>query len=187
MAAALRTLRLRAGPAGDKITTAAAAANLGVTRQTWEKYEGAKADVILRQDVQAAIAKALGVPIGELQAAYTRALIAEGFSPDALEVAEVAPSPFLWDMGAHTRRMVLEDDTLRPWAGSGAVIVYDPAQWPRPEDGCVVELPDGQRLVKIFVRADADSFQVAELSPERREQALPRQDTRVYRVVARIT
>jgi hypothetical protein len=40
--------------------------------------------------------------------------------------------------------------------------------------------------VKIFVRADADAFHVAELSPERHELKIPRDGASAYRVVARL-
>lgn len=185
MSRAIRALRERAGPGGKKLSTEAAGRRLGVTRQTWEKYEGDKADVVLRQDVQADIARALEVPVTDLKAAYTRALVAEGFG--AGELAEVEADPFEPAMGANTRRLLMPDDNLRPWASSGTIIVYDVAQWPRSDDGCVLELSDGTRQVKIFLRADAEAYHVAELAPERRELRIPRDQARAYRVVARIS
>jgi hypothetical protein len=81
---------------------------------------------------------------------------------------------------------MLQDDNLRPWASSGTVIVYDLEQWPQTEQGCVIETEAGERLVKIFVRADAEAFHVAEISPTRREFTIPRLGAHAYRVVARL-
>jgi transcriptional regulator with XRE-family HTH domain len=74
MARAIKSLREQAGPGGKKLSTLAAAAKIGRTRQTWEKYENAKADVVLRQDVQDEIAQALSVSRQDLLDEYERRL-----------------------------------------------------------------------------------------------------------------
>jgi hypothetical protein len=56
------------------------------------------------------------------------------------------------------RRMTLSDDTLAPWAGSGVVLEYDPARWPRRDQGCVIETADGRILVRTYDGADAVSL-----------------------------
>jgi transcriptional regulator with XRE-family HTH domain len=92
MAKAIRTLREQAGPNGRKLTTLAAAANIGRTRQTWEKYENAKGDAVLRQDVQAEIAKALGVTRQELLDEYQRTLAPGDAGRRQVERADRAPA-----------------------------------------------------------------------------------------------
>lgn len=187
MARAIRSLRERAGPNGKKISTLAAAANLGASRQTWEKYENAKADVVLRQDVQNDIARALGVTRADLMLEYERVLNPGGGYRGSSDMDPRGPGSVLEFPQANIRRLVLQDDNLRPWANSGTVIVYDLEQWPRADEGCVIETQDGKRLVKIFLRADDETFHVAELSPARRELPISRDGAQAYRVVARLT
>lgn len=185
MARAIKALREQAGPGGRKLSTLAAAANIGRTRQTWEKYENAKADVVLRQDVQSEIARALGVTRQDLLEEFQRRLDPTGGLRRFVDVVERQPPTLEFAPGT-TRRLMLQDDCLRPWASSGNVIVYDLEQWPQPEQGCVIETDAGEKLVKIFVRADAEAFHVAEISPARREFAVPRLGANAYRVVARL-
>lgn len=52
--------------------------------------------------------------------------------------------------------MQLSNDDLAPWAASGVVVEFDPGRWPRRDQGCVIDLTDGHRLVRLYDRADAD-------------------------------
>ena len=36
------------------------------------------------------------------------------------------------------------------------VLEVDPGRWPRRDQGCVIDLVDGARLVRLYERADAD-------------------------------
>jgi hypothetical protein len=52
--------------------------------------------------------------------------------------------------------MQLSNDDLAPWAASGVVLEIDPGRWPRRDQGCVIDLIDGERLVRLYDRADGE-------------------------------
>lgn len=56
--------------------------------------------------------------------------------------------------------MQLSNDDLAPWAASGVVLEFDPGRWPRRDQGCVIDLADGTRLVRLYQRADGDRLYV---------------------------
>jgi transcriptional regulator with XRE-family HTH domain len=175
----------RRRPAGiAKISTGEAARRIGASRQTWENYENARSQAILRQDVQAQIAKALGLHPENLTEEYRRQLGEDAEAPRP----NVAALQGGWPMPAsgNVRQVIMPDDTLRPWASSGMTILFDRTQWPQPEHGVVLEDADGRRVVKIFAHADAEAFHVVELYPARKEIAFPRADFQAFRVVGRL-
>lgn len=198
---ALALLRAEAG-----LSQEAAGEAFGASGQNWQKYEAGKAPSIFRPAVQRRLAGALGATVHDLRQALQRVLAADqAFQPPPSRgpqgVAEPA-GPDLYAPGAGedlsrrklaalcaSRALTLQmpDDLLRPWASSGATIVYEPMAWPRQEEGCVVETSDGRRQVKIFVRADAETIHLRELHPRPRELAFPREaGVKLHRVTARI-
>ena len=36
------------------------------------------------------------------------------------------------------------------------MLEFDPGRWPRRDQGCVIDLTDGSRLIRLYERADAD-------------------------------
>jgi transcriptional regulator with XRE-family HTH domain len=187
MGRAIRELRRMAGPIGDKISTTEAGRRAGVSRQTWENYENAKGPVILRQDVQDQIAKALGVNRADLLNQYRR-ILGDDTTSDPAGFEDAGALQPAWPMPAsgQVRQVIMPDDTLRPWASSGMTIAYDRNLWPAPDVGVVLERGDGERVVKIFGHADAEAYHCYELYPQRREVSFPRADYRAFRVVARL-
>ena len=59
-----------------------------------------------------------------------------------------------------TRRLQLSNDDLAPWAVSGVVLEYEPGRWPRRDQGCVIEMADGETRVRLYEGADGDGLMV---------------------------
>ena len=64
------------------------------------------------------------------------------------------------DHAPRIARMQLSNDDLAPWAASGVVLEFDPGRWPRRDQGCVIDLADGTRLVRLYQRADGERLYV---------------------------
>jgi hypothetical protein len=58
------------------------------------------------------------------------------------------------------QRLRLSNDDLAPWAASGVVLEYEPGRWPRRDQGCIIDMADGRRLVRLYDRADAEALVV---------------------------
>lgn len=158
------------------------------TGQAWSAYETGVRTGLHSPTTQTRLAAAVGASREEL---HIEAARLRGDRPHdrsgARSLGDRGPAPFEGFPQGNTQRMRMPDDNLRPWANSGAIIVYDVDQWPRPDEGCVLESLDGTRkTVKLFVSADAENFHLAELYPQRKELTLPRAEYNAYRVVARI-
>ena len=68
------------------------------------------------------------------------------------------------------------------------VLEYEPGRWPRRDQGCVIDLTDGSRLVRLYDRADAERLYLrGGPGGLERETPLDRAATvRVAAVVARL-
>ena len=65
------------------------------------------------------------------------------------------------------------------------VLEYAPGRWPRRDQGCVIEMADGDLRVRLYERADADGLVVRGVDGG--EERIDRADTRlVSAVVARL-
>lgn len=138
------------------LSQAEAGAKLAMTSQGWGLYESGKRPGLFRPDVQRRLTAVLDASPEDL----------------ALAVARVAPSPSTastgvessgrgWDAGSVKTRVAVErvqlsNDDLAPWAASGVVLEIDPGRWPRRDQGCVIDLTDGSRLIRLYERADGD-------------------------------
>ena len=152
LAEALATLRRDQG-----LSQAEAGARLGMTSQGWGLYESGKRPGLFRPDVQRRLTGALGLSVEDLALATTR--IETGTQAPATGVAsgERAFDRGSSPVSAPAREQVqLSNDDLAPWAASGVVLEVDPGRWPRRDQGCVIDLLDGTRLVRLYDRADAD-------------------------------
>ena len=151
---ALAALRRERG-----LSQAEAGRSAGMTSQGWGLYEAGRRPGLFRPDVQRRLTLAIGATPEAL------ALVAGGppGDPDqappsgvesrgrAFAGAERAPAP---------RRLQLSNDDLAPWAASGVVLEYQPGRWPRRDQGCVIETADGEVLVRLYDRADAEMIRV---------------------------
>lgn len=151
----LAALRRAAG-----LSQADAGARIGMTSQGWGLYESGKRPGLFRPDVQRRLTGALEATPEDLAL-----MLAQAEAPVARPMSGVenpgrpfqsSPAP----QGAAIERMQLSNDDLAPWAASGVVLEFDPDRWPRRDQGCVVDLTDGTRLVRLYDRADADSLHV---------------------------
>lgn len=120
-----------------------------MTSQGWGLYETGKRSGLFRPDVQRRLTAALDATPGDLlqrQGPVIPGMASEG------RVFVHAP--------AATQRLQLSNDDLAPWAASGVVVEYEPGRWPRRGQGCVVEMADGEILVRLYEGADADALTV---------------------------
>lgn len=151
----LATLRRHAG-----LSQAEAGARIGMTSQGWGLYESGKRPGLFRPDVQRRLTGALDATPEDL------ALLLAREAPPAPRPAVGVESPgraFASSpapRSAPIERLQLSNDDLAPWAASGVVLEFDPGRWPRRDQGCVIDLVDGGRLVRLYQRADGDRLYV---------------------------
>ena len=176
---ALAALRLE-----RNLSQAQAGERVGMTSQGWGLYEAGKRPGLFRPDVQRRLTGALDSTPEALAlklappAPAPEPVAARGVESGGRGFASPAPA-------AATRRLQLCNDDLAPWAASGVVLEYEPGRWPRRDQGCVIEMTDGEIRVRLYERADADALVVRGAGGG--EGRIARSDTRqVSAVVARL-
>ncbi len=141
------------------LSQADAGRRAGMTSQGWGLYEAGKRPGLFRPDVQRRLTIALdataedlilhlGAPDPDAVATPARAVESRGraFAP---------PSA-----GARPHRLQLSNDDLAPWAVSGVTLEYEPGRWPRRDQGCVIEMADGETRVRLYEGAEGDNLMV---------------------------
>ena len=131
------------------LSQAEAGRRAGMTSQGWGLYETGKRSGLYRPDVQRRLTAALDATPGELlqrQDANVPGMASEG------RAFVHAP--------AARRQLQLSNDDLAPWAVSGVVVEYEPGRWPRRDQGCVIEMADGEVRIRIYQGADAEALTV---------------------------
>jgi len=159
------------------LSQAEAGRRAGMTSQGWGLYETGKRSGLFRPDVQRRLTAALGADPEDLLS--LRGSAVPGVASEG-RVFVHAP--------AATRRLQLSNDDLAPWAASGVVVEYEPGRWPRRDQGCVIEMTDGEVRVRLYDGADAGALTVRG-GPGGLEtrQRIARSETRaVSAVVARL-
>lgn len=179
---ALAALRREAG-----LSQAEAGQRAGMTSQGWGLYESGKRSGLFRPDVQRRLTGAIGATVEALALAQGPADERPERTPDASGLAS-AGRGFTAAPPAPVKRVQLSNDDLAPWAASGVVLEYEPGRWPRRDQGCVIDMADGETRVRLYDRADADVLVVrggpGGLGAEER---IARSDTRsVSAVTARL-
>lgn len=150
---ALATLRHERG-----LSQAEAGAAIGMTSQGWGLYEAGKRPGLFRPDLQRRLTGALGLSPEDLALAAARVA---GIVPREAR-SGVASNGRSFDPATQVssppkrERLQLSSDELTPWATSGVVIEFDPGRWPRRDQGCVIDLRDGRRLIRLYDRADTE-------------------------------
>ena len=165
------------------LSQAQAGERVGMTSQGWGLYEAGKRPGLFRPDVQRRLTAALGSSPEELALKLGSPLPPE---PVAVTGMESGGRGFSGpEATVATRRLQLSNDDLAPWAASGVVLEYAPGRWPRRDQGCVIEMADGDLRVRLYERADADGLVVRGVDGG--EERIDRADTRlVSAVVARL-
>ena len=165
------------------LSQAQAGERVGMTSQGWGLYEAGKRPGLFRPDVQRRLTAAIGSSPEELALKLGSPLPPEPVAATGVESGGrgfSGPAP-----AAATRRLQLSNDDLAPWAASGVVLEYAPGRWPRRDQGCVIEMADGDLRVRLYERADADGLVVRGVDGG--EERIDRADTRlVSAVVARL-
>ena len=151
----LAALRRAAG-----LSQAEAGARIGMTSQGWGLYESGKRPGLFRPDVQRRLTGALDATPEDLALQLVRDAPVPPPEPVGVESPSRgygAPPPVA---ASAVERMQLSNDDLAPWAASGVVLEFDSGRWPRRDQGCVIDLIDGTRLVRLYQRADGDRLYV---------------------------
>ena len=160
------------------LSQAEAGRRAGMTSQGWGLYETGKRSGLYRPDVQKRLTAALDATPQDLL--QRQGLVVTGMASEG--------RPFVHATPATTSKLQLSNDDLAPWAASGVVVEYEPGRWPRRDQGCVIEMADGEVRVRIYESADADALTVrggpGGLAADER---IARSDTRaVAAVIARL-
>lgn len=129
------------------LSQAEAGRRAGMTSQGWGLYETGKRSGLYRPDVQRRLTAALGATPEDLLLRQT----APGVASEGRDFIHAPVA---------TRRLQLSNDDLAPWAASGVVLEYEPGRWPRRDQGCVIEMADGEVRVRLYEGADADALTV---------------------------
>lgn len=146
------------------LSQAEAGARVAMTSQGWGLYESGKRPGLFRPDVQRRLTAALDASPEDLALAAARAQEGQAAAP----ATGVESGARVWaaspkSTGASrsdVERLQLSNDDLAPWAVSGVVLEFDAGRWPRRDQGCVVDRKDGERLVRIYERADSERLYV---------------------------
>jgi transcriptional regulator with XRE-family HTH domain len=132
------------------LSQAEAGRRAGMTSQGWGLYETGKRSGLYRPDVQRRLTAALDATPGDLLQRQDAAVT--GMASEGRAFVHAAP--------AAPRRLQLSNDDLAPWAASGVVVEYEPGRWPRRDQGCVIEMADGEVRVRLYEGADAAALTV---------------------------
>lgn len=168
---------------GRGLSQAEAGARMGVTSQAWGLYEAGRRPGVFRPDVQRRLTGALDLSPEDLALQMARRPALAEPQPARLEERGRAYAPGERRHGSR-RTLQLTDDELAPWAGSGVVLVYDLSVWPRRDQGCVVQTPQGP-VIGLYEHGGRDSVTLRSPAGETRTLARAGMDD-VGAVVARL-
>lgn len=152
---ALAALRREAG-----LSQAEAGSRVAMTSQGWGLYESGRRPGLFRPDVQRRLTAALGATAEDLSRRALGPGTLEKRGGDGVQSGgrSFQPQPTESPRPAGRERIPLTNDDLAPWASSGVIVEIDPERWPRKDQGCVIDLIDGRRLVRLYDGADAESL-----------------------------
>ena len=131
------------------LSQAEAGRKAGMTSQGWGLYETGKRSGLYRPDVQRRLTAALDATPEDLM--LRQDPVVPGMASEGRAFVH-APQA--------ARRLRLSNDDLAPWAASGVVLEYEPDRWPRRDQGCVIEMTDGEVRVRLYEGADAEALTV---------------------------
>lgn len=140
-----------------------AGARVGMTSQGWGLYESGRRPGLFRPDVQRRLTGALDASPESLALAVAQDRDPSSTPSPTSTATGVESRSYAYDAGvsveraaSRIERLQLSNDDLAPWAASGVVLEFDPGRWPRRDQGCVIDLIDGTRLIRVYDRADGD-------------------------------
>lgn len=135
------------------LSQAEAGARVGMTSQGWGLYEAGKRPGLFRPDVQRRLTGAVDATPEALALHLSGDA---GPEPSPATGVESRGRAFEAATPADTRRLQLSTDDLAPWAASGVTLEYAPGRWPRRDQGCVIDMVDGERRVRLYERSEGD-------------------------------
>ena len=132
-----------------------------MTSQGWGLYESGKRPGLFRPDVQRRLTGALDATPEDLALILAREAPPASAPADRRRKPPTAPStrPALY-RPARPNACSFPTTTSPPGPPPGVVLEFDPGRWPRRDQGCVIDLTDGARLVRLYQRADGDRLYV---------------------------
>jgi len=143
------------------LSQAEAGARIGMTGQGWGLYEAGKRPGLFRPDVQRRLTGALDATPEALvlqsqdDPTVSRQPRRPESSPEVAAPQGLSARGRAFEDGpAQARRLRLETDELAPWSSAGTVLEYVLGRWPRRGQGCVIQMEDGVRKVRLYDRAD---------------------------------
>lgn len=138
------------------LSQAEAGARAGMTSQAWGLYESGKRPGLFRPDTQRRLAQAIGCTVEalSLQAGLDKPVPPPQTESGVRSAGRAFAGAQPLAVTASRHRFQLSNDDLWPWAASGVVLEYEPGRWPRRDQGCVIELQDGQRFARLYHSAD---------------------------------
>lgn len=138
------------------LSQAEAGARAGMTSQAWGLYESGKRPGLFRPDTQRRLTQAIGSTVEalSLKAGLDRPVPPPKAEPAVRSAGRIFAGAQLLAVTASRHRFQVSNDDLWPWAASGVVLEYEPGRWPRRDQGCVIELQDGQRFARLYHSAD---------------------------------
>ncbi|RZJ28963.1 MAG: XRE family transcriptional regulator [Brevundimonas sp.] len=139
------------------LSQAEAGARVGMTSQGWGLYEAGKRPGLFRPDVQRRLTGAVDATPETLALHLSDAPILDPAPASGMESRSRAFEPA---GPAATRRLQLSNDDLAPWAASGVTLEYAPGRWPRRDQGCIIDMADGERLVRLYERSEGEMLVV---------------------------
>lgn len=134
------------------LSQAEAGRRAGMTGQGWGLYEAGKRPGLYRPDVQRRLTAALGA----LPDALGEPVVPAVSEPDSPAPGVRSPAVPWEGPPPPVRRLQLANEDLAPWAAAGVILEYVPGRWPRPGQGCVVEVGNGRLLPRLFERIEND-------------------------------
>lgn len=171
---ALAALRRERG-----LSQAEAGARVGMTSQGWGLYEAGRRAGLFRPDVQRRLTAALDATPEDLALRLASAQPITTPASNGLEArgrgndrgVGIGPPP-------PRATLRLSDDALAPWASSGVLLEYEPGRWPRRDQGCVIEMNDGQVRARLYEGSDGDVVLVRGAGALDRSERIARADIR---------
>lgn len=157
------------------LSQAEAGARVGMTSQGWGLYEAGRRAGLFRPDVQRRLTAALDATPEDLALRLAHGEPLTAPPSNGLEAKGRAYT----DAPAPVRATLrLSDDALAPWASSGVLLEYEPGRWPRRDQGCVIEMQDGQVRARLYEGSDGDVVVVRGAGALDRSERIARADIR---------
>lgn len=142
------------------LSQAEAGARIGMTSQGWGFYETGKRAGLFRPDMQRRLTGALDATPEDLMLLVdTKRDINPAGSTRKVRLnttgLEARGRSFDDPTALERQYWRIDTDDMAPWAFSGVVLEYVPGQWPRRDQGCVIDMDDRTRTVRLYSGSDA--------------------------------